>query len=346
MIKKTCLKTYTALVALAVLAVLSGCQNKGVRVKDVNGALYVCRSELKILQSKSSASVDELIEYINLTEQMEDSIISFSVRDTAYAANSKMQDEVLSVSDSLRKEIVRLALSKPRSLADVVYIKTNTVGGASKFVDEKFAKQADRFFAKLDNNATYKDLDKTLQEYDKVLSNPDYMHITSREIFRDFLKKEDICFRSMLQFLPLVSQQKLQELTEQTARIRNTFYGSGDDSFASIDEIATYMTMRYNRRILQNAEVCRDQIMNGLKINPVIARNYRWMLMQPYFTIDELSMAALSTGQQQLMRDIAQDMPELYQKLDKCPVKGQGNELLFLDKISVYLLKTHIKNVI
>ena len=308
MIKKTCLKTYTALVALAVLAVLSGCQNKGVRVKDVNGALYVCRSELKILQSKSSASVDELIEYINLT--------------------------------------VRLALSKPRSLADVVYIKTNTVGGASKFVDEKFAKQADRFFAKLDNNATYKDLDKTLQEYDKVLSNPDYMHITSREIFRDFLKKEDICFRSMLQFLPLVSQQKLQELTEQTARICNTFYGSGKDSFASIDEIATYMTMRYNRRILQNAEVCRDQIMNGLKINPVIARNYRWMLMQPYFTIDELSMAALSTGQQQLMRDIAQDMPELYQKLDKCPVKGQGNELLFLDKISVYLLKTHIKNVI
>ena len=45
MIKKTCLKTYTALVALAVLAVLSGCQNKGVRVKDVNGALYVCRSD-------------------------------------------------------------------------------------------------------------------------------------------------------------------------------------------------------------------------------------------------------------------------------------------------------------
>ena len=119
MIKKTCLKTYTALVALAVLAGLSGCQNKGVRVKDVNGALYVCRSELKILQSKSSASVDELIESINLTEQMEDSIISFSVRDTAYAANTKMQDEVLSVSDSLRQEILRLALSKPRSLADV-----------------------------------------------------------------------------------------------------------------------------------------------------------------------------------------------------------------------------------
>jgi hypothetical protein len=346
MIKKFCLKTYMGLMALVVITMLSGCQKKGVRVKDVNGALAVCKSELTVLQSKSSASIDELVEYINLTEQMEDSIISFSMRDTAYAANQKMQDEVLNVSDSLRTEILRLAFSKPRSLSDVVFIKTNTANGAKKFIDEKSQKQADRFFAKLDNNATYKDLDKTLQEYDRILSDPNYMHIESREIFRDFLKKEDICFRSMLQFLPMVPQQKLQELTDQTARICNTFYGTGKDSFASIDEIATYMTMRYNRRILQNAEVCRDQIMNGLKINPVIARNYRWMLMQPYFTIDEISMAALSSGQQQLMLDIAQDMPELYMKLDKCPSKANNDELQFLDKISVYLLKTHIKNII
>ncbi len=177
------------LMALAVITMLSGCQNKGVRVKDVNGALAVCKSELIVLQSKSSASIDELVEYINLTEQMEDSIISFSMRDTAYAANQKMQAEVLNVSDSRRMEILPLAFSKPRSLADVVFIKTNTANGAKKFIDEKSQKQADRFFAKLDNNATYKDLDKTLQEYDRILSDPNYMHIESREIFRDFLKK-------------------------------------------------------------------------------------------------------------------------------------------------------------
>ena len=51
-------------------------------------------------------------------------------------------------------------------------------------------------------------------------------------------------------------------------------------------------------------------------------------------------MAALSSGQQQLMLDIAQDMPELYMKLDKCPSKANNDELQFLDKISVYLLKT------
>ena len=56
MIKKTCFKSYIVLMALAVITVLSGCQKKGVRVKDVSGALTVCKSELKVLQNKSNAS--------------------------------------------------------------------------------------------------------------------------------------------------------------------------------------------------------------------------------------------------------------------------------------------------
>ena len=57
------------------------------------------------------------------------------------------------------------------------------------FIDAKCQKQADRFYAKLDNNSTYKDLKTTLKEYDRILSNDDYLHISSREIFRDYLKK-------------------------------------------------------------------------------------------------------------------------------------------------------------
>ena len=334
------------LMALTICFMLAGCFHHGIKVRSARGALAVCQAELMELKFKKSASIDELIEYINQTQEMEDSIMSFSIKDTATAANAPLQDSILVICDSLRQEITRLALSEQRSLSDVVFIKTNTVKGQMMFIDAKCQKQADRFYAKLDNNSTYKDLKTTLKEYDRILSNDDYLHISSREIFRDFLKKEDICFRSLLQFLPLVPQEKLTELTEETARICNTFYTSSDNSFAPIEEITMYMTMRYNRRILQNAEACRDQIMNGLKLNPTIARNYRWMLMQPYFSIDELSIAAMSSGQQQLMRDIAQDMPELYSKLDKFDPQKDDSKLKFLDKISTYILKSHIKNVI
>ena len=334
------------LMALTICFMLAGCFHHGIKVRSARGALAVCQAELMELKFKKSASIDELIEYINQTQEMEDSIMSFSIKDTATAANAPLQDSILVICDSLRQEITRLALSEQRSLSDVVFIKTNTVKSQMMFIDAKCQKQADRFYAKLDNNSTYKDLKTTLKEYDRILSNDDYLHISSREIFRDFLKKEDICFRSLLQFLPLVPQEKLTELTEETARICNTFYTSSNNSFAPIEEITMYMTMRYNRRILQNAEACRDQIMNGLKLNPTIARNYRWMLMQPYFSIDELSIAAMSSGQQQLMRDIAQDMPELYSKLDKFDPQKDDSKLKFLDKISTYILKSHIKNVI
>ncbi|MBQ5493964.1 MAG: hypothetical protein IIT76_02025, partial [Prevotella sp.] len=99
-------------------------------------------------------------------------------------------------------------------------------------------------------------------------------------------------------------------------RFFNSFYTSGDKSFAPVDEITAFMTMRYNRRILQNADACRIHLMNGVKLSEAAAQNYRWMLLQPFFSIDDMSMAALSSGQQQLLHDIAQDMPELFAKLD------------------------------
>jgi len=333
-------------IALTLSFCITGCQKHGVKVRTARGALFLCENQLTELKCMKNASADELIEHINMTQELEDSIISFSMKDSLIALNSGFQDSVLVVCDSLRQEITRLALAEPRSLADVVFIKTNTVNGQKRYIDQKNHKQADRFFAKLDNNSTYKDLNTTLKEYQRILSDSDYMHISSREIFRDYLKKEDICFRSLMRFLPLVSQEKLQELTIETARICNTFYSPKAKSFAPVEEIAMYMTMRYNRRILQNAEACRDQIMNGLKLNKTLARNYRWMLVQPYFSIDEISMAAMTSGQQQLMRDIAQDMPELYSKLDKYDVQGKDSQYRFLDKISIFLLKSHIKNVI
>ena len=110
--------------------------------------------------------------------------------------------------------------------------------------------------------------------------------------------------------------------------------------------------MRYNRRILQNADACRIHLMNGVKLSEAAAQNYRWMLLQPFFSIDDMSMAALSSGQQQLLHDIAQDMPELFAKLDdyfpkKQGVKGkEASNNKLIDVITLYILKSHIKSIV
>ena len=351
------MKSKTIIFHAAVFAILclcstiASCQKKGIRVRNLQETIALSERHYETIKDMSTASVDELIGIINVTEELEDSILSFSSRDTI-AANKEIQKRIITVSDSLRFHIMRLALSQSRSLADVIYLKTNTIGRQRSCLDPKLHKQAERFFGKLDNNSTFKDAATTIKEYEKLLANDDYWHITSREIFKDFLKREDICFRSMLQFLPTIPQEKLQRFTEETALICNSFYTSSDKSFAPVEEITAFMTMRYNRRILQNADACRTHLMNGVKLNKTVAQNYRWMLLQPFFSIDEMSMAALSSSQQQLLHDIAQDMPELFAKLEKYFTNKQGakdkeaSETKIIDVITLYILKSHIKSIV
>lgn len=348
---KTIIFHATVFAILCLCSTIASCQKKGIRVRNLQETIALSERHYETIKDMSTASVDELIGIINVTEELEDSILSFSSRDTI-AANKEIQKRIISVSDSLRFHIMRLALSQSRSLADVIYLKTNTIGRQRSCLDPKLHKQAERFFGKLDNNSTFKDAVTTIKEYEKLLANDDYWHITSREIFKDFLKREDICFRSMLQFLPAIPQEKLQRFTEETALICNSFYTSSDKSFAPVEEITAFMTMRYNRRILQNADACRTHLMNGAKLNKTVAQNYRWMLLQPFFSIDEMSMAALSSSQQQLLHDIAQDMPELFAKLEKYFPKKQGakdkeaSETKIIDVITLYILKSHIKSIV
>ena len=341
-----------AVFAILVLCfTIASCREKGIRVRNLQETIALSERHYETIKDMSTASVDDLIGIINITEELEDSILSFTSRDTI-AANKEIQKRIISVGDSLRFHIMRLALSQRRTLADVIYLKTNTIGRQRSCLDPKLHKQAERFFGKLDNNSTYKDAATTIKEYEKLLANRDYWNITSREIFKDFLKREDICFRSMLQFLPTMPQEKLLRFTDETTEICNSFYASGDKSFAPVDEITAFMTMRYNRRILQNADACRTHLMNGVKLNEAVAQNYRWMLLQPFFSIDDMSMAALSSGQQQLLHDIAQDMPELFTKLDdyfpkKQDVKGkESSNNKLIDVITLYILKSHIKSIV
>ena len=329
------MKSKTIIFHAAVFAILclcstiASCQKKGIRVRNLQETIALSERHYETIRDMSTASVDELIGIINVTEELEDSILSFSSRDTI-AANKEIQKRIISVSDSLRFHIMRLALSQSRSLADVIYLKTNTIGRQRSCLDPKLHKQAERFFGKLDNNSTFKDAATTIKEYEKLLANDDYWHITSREI----------------------PQEKLQRFTEETALICNSFYTSGDKSFAPVEEITAFMTMRYNRRILQNADACRTHLMNGVKLNKTVAQNYRWMLLQPFFSIDEMSMATLSSSQQQLLHDIAQDMPELFAKLEKYFPKKQGakdketSEAKIIDVITLYILKSHIKSIV
>ena len=79
-----------------------------------------------------------------------------------------------------------------------------------------------------------------------------------------FITEEDKCFRSLMNYLSKVSNSDLQNLTNATTAIFDDLYSSvGNKSDDVNDRTMLYLTMRFNRRIIQNAMACRNDIINN-----------------------------------------------------------------------------------
>ena len=110
----------------------------------------------------------------------------------------------------------------------------------------------------------------------------------------------------------------VQAITENTVTVFNNLEDSllVKKKMSSIeDKTMIYMTMRLNRRIIQNAMSCKDQIRQHRQLNKYTSSNYRWMLMQPFIAIDQTSMAVMIENQITDMKEIARELPMLLMEL-------------------------------
>ena len=74
--------------------------------------------------------------------------------------------------------------------------------------------------------------------------------------------------------------------------------------------------MRTDRRLILNAQVCRDALKRGKIKDGIQANAYLWMILQPYLSMDALAIAMLTPEQAQLMTDIAKDYPAIITRLE------------------------------
>ena len=71
-----------------------------------------------------------------------------------------------------------------------------------------------------------------------------------------------------MEHLSNVPVHDMQQLTEKTSRLFERLYSSvGRKSDEVNDRTMLYLTMRFNRRIMQNAIACREDILNNKKLN-------------------------------------------------------------------------------
>ncbi len=316
--------------------------------KTAQEAVDACKKELSVIKDQKDASIEAVGKLAGRWIVLQDSCYNVFLRDSTFDYSGDLASDFVSTSDSIRNTIIDLAVSRPRTLQDIVSLKVATSRNRDVIQSSKDYKDVMKFYVSLDKNKLIKGKEKILVEYDRVL---DIEKLSlEEESLRKFLAEEDLCFRSVMAILSTITDDELQNITDKTTRIFNTIENKAmeENGDGSMSRTMLYLTMRFNRRIMQNAIACRSDVKSGKELSGQAAANYRWMLIQPLMTIDNSSFAVLTEEDIENMKVLAAELPMLMAYVDGKDFNSiSDKEAMNLSKVlSSYFLKSHLKGVL
>ena len=312
--------------------------------KNSTEAIEACKAKLTELQSYKDADIEKVADLTSQWQELQDSSYSVFSKDSTINLKSPIAMAYFVISDSMRTELTRLAFSQQRSLQDVMYLKLNTASDREKIQKSDTYKKASEFYEKLDKEKTIKGLERILGDYNKLLNKTRTFEKEAQLL--SFIQQEDRCFRSLMEHLSNVPMRDMQRLTQETSGLFNRLYDSvGKKSDEINDRTMLYLTMRFNRRIMQNAIACREDILNNNHLNKEQRVSYRWMLIQPYVSMDEYSTSVLTKKQREELMNLSKELPVLLNRLDN-QKKTKEEEDKLVNTLADYFLKSYISSTL
>lgn len=312
--------------------------------KNSTEAIEACKAKLTELQSYKDADIEKVADLTSQWQELQDSSYSVFSKDSTINLKSPIAMAYFVISDSMRTELTRLAFSQQRSLQDVMYLKLNTASDREKIQKSDTYKKASEFYEKLDKEKTIKGLERILGDYNKLLNKTRTFEKEAQLL--SFIQREDRCFRSLMEHLSNVPMRDMQRLTQETSGLFNRLYDSvGKKSDEINDRTMLYLTMRFNRRIMQNAIACREDILNNNYLNNEQRVSYRWMLIQPYVSMDEYSTSVLTKKQREELMILSKELPVLLNRLDN-QKKTKKEEDKLVNTLADYFLKSYISSTL
>ena len=345
-----------AVIGIVIAAFLASCGKKGesLEFKTAQEAVNACKKELSDIKKQKGNDLATVGKLASHWLTLQDSCYNVFLRDSTFDYDGEIACDFVAVSDSIRDKIIEKATSRPRTLQEVVKLKLATAQNRARLIESKDYKDVEKFYKGLDKNPTLKTLDRTIREYNAFLDAfLDAETISAKEDkLCNFIAKEDMYFRSLMAFLPEVTEKQLQEITDKTARvfdkIGNQQHIKSKDDVKIADRILLYLTIRFNRRIIQNAEACQRDVRSNIELTDMMTANYRWMLMQPLMGIDNMDMAAITEDQEKAMMSLAADLPMLLIYVDGKDFSSipQDEAMKLTQLLSSFFLKSHLKSIL
>lgn len=306
-------------------------------------AMDCCRSFLGEIQKKDISDLKTLADVSNKWMEIRDSSIVCLERDSSFILNEEIVNAFIDLTDSVKTEITKAALSKDRSVEELYNFKRLTTS-REKFIDDKTYGDAVAFFQKLDKQSVLNDISKTVSQYKELFANT-VNNMKKEGDLLNFITKEDVLFRSLMSNLDKVSQDDLVDLTKKTSMmLMDVYKGLGEDEVSK--RVLSYLTMRFNRRIIQNAEACHNLLSAKCRLDDGQLQNFRWMLIQPFITIDDDGFSLLTEQQLEELQKLAVSLPDDLSMIDKVSGSDTQESVKLMKEVPMYFFKFYLNSIL
>ena len=300
---------------LLVLPILIGCASCS------SGGVYDFRSRKEALdkyhaylhkvRSVAYSNTKEFGETLREWQEVSDTVYKYLAKDSVFIRHHNEANNFFLVHDSIRAEMLRLTETWKYGYGDVLTIKDMTCTYKEDHELLDVVRDAEPFFNSLDS-ASIGVCDKAsiLKRYRYFLQEAKNTDFNSRNELLRFIRQEDFLFRSFLAHLYEMDNEPLSDITKNTEQIcRNIFLAAKNGKISSKD-VVVYMSMRTVRRLLQNSAECVENI-NRLEMkNKAQGNAYLWMIIQPFISIDQFSLATMTAQERQKFNYVVTQLPK------------------------------------
>lgn len=320
------------IILIAVL-LLTGCSHDTRQGKDCNNRQEVLLDDYKsfyrTLQKKQTATTADLIAIIKKRNAIENVLFALDNIDSTS----------FSFRDSIDNAIFHLVDSNKRTLKDYLDITNETNGVQQDTLSRKLMASAHRFYNSLDSIPIFKLSNTgTVKTYERILNDAIQKGFKNKTDILTFLRKEDRVFRSFLVHLSTLGNIQLTKVQENSAAVMKQMIKLTEEEspLLTTDESIILLTIRNNRRLLQNSIQCINDIQNNKVKGSEQETAYSWMLLQPWVSFDKLSFALMDEEQMKTCHVLAEETQKCTDKLTKTAFSIDE------DKLSSILIKTII----
>ena len=313
-------KVFMAAFAITLYGCGNGSGTEGRFYRSPFDALEDYSSCLHRMSSYDKADMKLLTDLVRDWKNLDDSIYSRFFPEPYGEGANRSDSSYLCIRDSIVSQLCSLAESDRRTLSDYITLVAAVRRTPRDYMTVELVSSLHRFFGSMDATPTFGiDAGETVRRYEALLDSALADGFSSKEDLFDFLRDEDMAFRSFLEHLPDLGNIPLAGIRDNSIGVMRQMVtlASEDDGVFAPSELLTILIMRNNRRLIQNVLQCVNNIRAGKVGNDERNEAYLWMLLQPWLTFDAGAYSLMSGAQMRTMGILAAETPKCVERLGK-----------------------------